>query len=218
MKIKLIGCASVLNEIQWLGTADNIDREILDYSYHANPSKLHVKLQGIIDQSQNYDFIIITYSRCSNSVVGLISPKVPMLLPLTHDCIGLLLGSNEKYKQLFHANPGTYYFSRGWLDYGRDPYTEFKEYEEKYGARKARVLIDSLYGRYTKAILIKTPGAKDMDYYRQRVRDIADFFGWQVDEIDGDLSLLAALIKGTKFSGTVLVEPNTAVAEKMLAQ
>lgn len=217
MKIKLIGCASVLNEIQWIGTLENVDYEILDYTYHANPAKLHAKLQELINESQDYDLIILTYGRCSNAVVGLVSPKVPLLLPATDDCIGLLLGSGERHMQLFRENPGTYYFSRGWLDYGRDPYTEYKEYEKKYGEKKARYLIDTLYGRYTKAVLIKTPGKREMEYYRKRVREIADFFGWQVDEVEGDIGLLDSLLKCSRVPGTVLVEPNTAVSADLWA-
>lgn len=213
MKIKLIGCASSKNEVEWLGATDNIDCEFLDYSYHANPKKLHNKLQEIIDRSQDYDLIILTYSRCSNAVVGLVSPRVPVLLPATHDCIGLLIGSNKKHEKIAKENVDAYYFSQGWLDYGRTPYAEYLEYEKKYGEKQARHLIESLYGRYSKAILIKTPGMKDVDYYRRKVKEIADFFGWQVDEIDGDTRLLESVVKGCRVPGVIYVQPGEKVTE-----
>ncbi|MHB8075504.1 DUF1638 domain-containing protein [Desulfosporosinus fructosivorans] len=170
-----------------------MDNEFLDFNYHGKPDLLHVRLQEIIDQSQDYELIITTYSRCSNVVVGLLSKRVPLLLLKTHDCISLLLGSNERQLSLLKENPGTYYFSRGWLDYGRTPYAEYLEYVDRYGQKKATDLIKMLYGNYNKAVLIVTLGTKDIDKYREKVCQIADLFGWDVGEEEGDLRLLAIL-------------------------
>jgi len=213
MKVKYIGCASSKNEVECLGIPKNTDYEFLDYSYHANPRKLHQKLKEIIDDSQDYDLIILGYGRCSNALIGLLSPKVPMIFPGTHDCLGLLLGSNEQYSKLVKQNFGTYFFSQGWLDYGRNPYEEYLEYKAQYGEKKARMLIDSLYGRYTKALLITTPGMKDLERYREKVKQIADFFGWSVEEVKGDMSLLASLITCNEGSGIVYIKPGEVINE-----
>lgn len=211
MKIKLIGCESTMNEIRWLGTEQEMDCEFLDYSYHARPEKLHAKLQVLIEASQNYDLIIMTYGRCSNSVIGLVSERVPLLLPGTHDCIGFLLGSNEKHLKMLKENIGTYYFSQGWLDYGRDPYSEYREYEDKYGEKRAKQIIEAMYGRYRRAVLIITPGIKDLDYYRRRIQQIADFFGWEIAEIEGDGQLISAVAQGRRTPGLIYVEPGQPV-------
>ena len=215
MKIKVIGCASSMNEVKWLNPDMSFNCEFLDYSYHANPAKLHVKLQELINESQGYDQIIITYGRCSNAVIGLESPQVPLILPKTHDCIGLLLGSNERFTKIFRQNPGTYYFSQGWLDYGRNPYQEYLEYEDKYGQEKAKKLINTLYGRYKKAVLIITKGMKDVNFYLQKVRDIAKFFGWEVSEIEGDLNLLSSLISGKGQPDILFVKPGVKVTVEL---
>ena len=113
IKIKLIGCDFTRNEVCSLVNPETMDCEFLDSNFHGKPKLLHLRLQEIIDQSQHYDLIIMTYSRCSNVVVGLLSQRVPLLLPRTYDCISLLLGSNERQLKLLKENPGTYYFSRG---------------------------------------------------------------------------------------------------------
>ncbi len=215
MKVKLIGCNSTRNEVEYLGYRNLAEYEFLDYSYHARPAVLHAKLQERISCCQHYDLIILTFSQCSHSVIGLSSPRVPMLLPRTHDCIGLLLGSNERHMKLFRENSATYYCSQGWLDYGRDPHTEFLEYTEQYGREKALYLIETLYGRYKKAVLIITPGMKNINYYRQRIQDIAAFFEWQTAEINGDAALLEALVAGVPGQGTIFVEAGTPVTENM---
>lgn len=217
IKIKLIGCDSTKNEVCSLGIPETMDFEFLDFNYHGKPDLLHVRLQEIIDQSQDYDLIITTYSRCSNVVVGLLSQQVPLLLPRTHDCISLLLGSNERQLKLLKENPGTYYFSRGWLDYGRTPYAEYLEYVDRFGQEKAADLIKMLYGSYNKAVLIVTLGTKDIEKYREKVRTIADFFGWDVGEEEGDLHLLTAVLNGSTKQDTVYVEPGRTITVDMLA-
>jgi hypothetical protein len=217
MKIKLIGCDSTMNEVRSLGISETMDCEFLDFNFHGKPALLHARLQEIIDQSQDYDLIITTYSRCSNVVVGLLSQRVPLLLPKTHDCISLLLGSNERQLKLLKENPGTYYFSRGWLDHGRTPYAEYLEYVDRYGKEKAADLIKMLYGNYNRAVLIVTPGTKDIEEYRKKVRTIAEFFGWDVGEEEGDLHLLTAVLKGSAEQDTVYVEQGRTVTIDMLA-
>lgn len=212
MRIKLICCESCKNEINLCGMPAGTDCEFLGYSYHANPKKLHDKLQGIIDESQDYDLIILTYGRCSNATIGLMSPRVPLLFPNTHDCLGLLLGSTEKYVKLMKEHMGTYFFSQGWLDYGRTPYDEYLEYVQTYGEEKAGQIIKALYGRYRKALLIITPGMKDVEAYRRKIKQIADFFGWAIEEVSGDIDLLKTLVSGNMTFGTIRVEPGVTVS------
>jgi hypothetical protein len=52
-------------------------------------------------------------------------------------------------------------------------------------------------------------------YHRERVKEIAEFFGWEIDEIAGDLGIIDSLLKCSKNSGTVWVEPNTKVSEDL---
>ncbi len=215
MKIKIIGCASTMNEVKWLGISENMDCTFCDFNLHGKPAKLHQMLQQAIIDSQNFDLIILTYNRCSNVLVNLISPKVPLLFPKTHDCIGLLLGSHKRHLEFCRKNSAAYYFSQGWLDYGRDPYTEYLEYQIKYGTKKAKSLIHTLYGRYQKAVLIITPSMKNIAYYRTKVKEIACFFHWDIDEVEGDMALLTSLIKVKENPDLIFVEPGVKITEEL---
>lgn len=216
MKTKLIGCASTMNEVNWLGIPEDTECEFLNFDLHANPNLLHDKLQEIINNSQEYELIILTYSRCSNVLMNLLSPKVPMLVPRSHDCIGVLLGSTKRRIEMLKENSAVYYFSQGWLDYGRTPYQEYLEYEKRYGPETARHLIDTLYGAYQNAILILTPGMRNIEAYRQKFKEIADFFGWQTAEIEGSMDILASLLKKKQNSDTVLIPPGVKISEDLL--
>ncbi len=212
MKIKLIGCVSTRNEVNYLNPAQNVDCEFLDYSYHAQPSLLKARLQQIINRSQDYDLIVLTHSRCSNAICGLVSANVPLLFPDTHDCLGLLLGSQERFLEVFTHNNAVYFFSQGWLDFGTDPYSEYLEYVAKYGSVKAKYLINTLYGRYNEAVFITTPGLQNIEDYRQRLKLIAGFFNWKIREVPGDLGILQSLIKGSDGAGVIRVEPGVPVS------
>lgn len=207
MKIKLIGCLSTKNEVESLGLTGGMDCEYLDFSYHAVPEKLHQELQKKIDNSQDYSGIILTYGRCSKATTGLVSFKAPLVLPRVHDCFGLLLGCDEKRRMLADRNPAMYYFSAGWLDHGRNPYAEYLEYAEKYGEEEAAYLIEALYGKYNEALWIKTCPRDDLEKYRAKLKEIAAVFHWTVCETEGDLSLLRALITGTRLRDDVIHIP-----------
>src|SRR5665648_1302913 len=92
-----------------------------------------------------------------------------------------------------------------------------QEYVDRYGKAKAVDLIKMLYGSYNKAVLIVTLGTKDIEKYREKVRKIADFFGWDVGEEDGELSLLTAVLNADTGQNVVYVEPGRPVTVNMLA-
>lgn len=207
MRIKLIGCQSIQNEVTGLGLAAMTDCEFLDFALHAWPGDLHQELQRRIDASQTYDLIILTYGRCSQALAGLASATVPMVVPAAHDCISLLLGSDRRRQQLTARNPAVYFFSQGWLKYGRDPYAEYQEYSEKYSEADARYLIQTLYGQYEEAVFIRTCEGEVLRQCRQQVQEIAGFFNWKVSEVPGDLSLLAAVVASRQQPDVIRVAP-----------
>ncbi|BBB91807.1 MAG TPA: DUF1638 domain-containing protein [Methylomusa anaerophila] len=211
MRIKLIGCPSTRNEVMAMELPSNVDCEFLDFSLHAFPDELHNELQRRIDASQAYDLIILLYGRCSRAVAGLVSAGIPMVLPAVHDCISLLLGSDLRRQQLSARNPAVYYFSQGWLEYGRDPYAEYCEYVDKYGTADAGYLIRTLYGTYRGAVLIRTCGGGKIEECRQKVKNIADFFDWSVTEVEGDLGLLTAVVGGKQHPDIIWVPPGKPV-------
>lgn len=195
-----------------MGLASHVDCDFLDFSLHAFPDQLHKELQRRIDASQEYNLILLTYGRCSHAVEGLVSAAVPMVLPNTHDCISLLLGSDLRRQELAKHKPAVYYFSQGWLDYGRDPYAEYLEYVDKYGEANAKYLISTLYGTYQEAVFIRTDCEQEkLEQHRKKVRQIAGFFGWEVSEIMGNLALLNAVVNSKQYPGVIRVAPGTPI-------
>jgi hypothetical protein len=92
---------------------------------------------------------------------------------------------------------------------------EYHEYENRYGSKKARKLIQTLYGRYQRAILLKNCLQDYGQSYRDRLEGITDFFGWELVEINTDLTLLTALLKGLPGKDIICIKPGQLVTEEV---
>ena len=109
-------------------------------------------MQKRIDESvgQDYDALLLGYCLCSNGTAGLVARDKPLVIPRGHDCITCLLGSRQEYDRIFFENPGTYFYTPGWIeregldkertsvqgDEAREKI--YAEYVEKYGAENAK--------------------------------------------------------------------------------
>ena len=80
-----------------------VDVVLMDQGLHNEPDKLRAEVQKALDkttdiQGRPYDASLLGYGLCSNGIVGL-SAKIPIVVPRGHDCVTLLLGSKEKYRE-----------------------------------------------------------------------------------------------------------------------
>ncbi|MCJ7838050.1 MAG: DUF1638 domain-containing protein, partial [Burkholderiales bacterium] len=87
----------------------------LEITLHNTPKKLAAALQQEIDRVAQPSNIIIGYGLCGNGLLGIKSGPHTLIIPRTHDCVAIFLGSHQRYVQRFFANPNTYYLTRGWL-------------------------------------------------------------------------------------------------------
>ncbi len=156
----LIVCAVLYRECYYCATLSKnvVDIKLCEKGLHdIGAEKMSVKLQAEIDaiEADNYDSILLAYGLCNYGTTGLRS-KIPIVIPRAHDCITLLMGSKEKYKQYFNQNTGTYYRSSGWIERETSSQTNpdsttaqmgistYQEYVEKYGEENARYLMETL--------------------------------------------------------------------------
>lgn len=232
MKIKLISCEALCREFS-LAVARSphvIDTEFLPFGLHDTPDKLRKTIQERIDAAQGYDAIILGYGLCSRGTAELTAPSVPLVAFRAHDCITMLLGSRERYSREFTANPGTYYYSPGWIerkegevqqgfvaDKHNTAYQQrYAEYVEKYGEDNAQFLMEQetqWQAHYNRAALIDM-GLGDVEGYRRFTCSVAQSHGWDYAELAGDLSLFERMANGEWESEDFLrVEPGQRITE-----
>ncbi len=158
--------------------------------------------------------VVLGYGLCGNGLNGIRAGKHTLLIARADDCIAIFLGSYERYQREFKFESGTYYLSKGWLESGSNPLSEYEKYVQQYGSRKAEWLIDTYYHNYKRLALVAHSQA-DLETYRARAQEVAKFcerWGMYYQELLGSSEYFEHLIQaasspeqaGTDF---VLVPP-----------
>ena len=153
-------------------------------------------------------------------VVGVTSRRIPLIIPRSHDCITMLLGSRERYREIFDRySGGIYWYSAGWIEQfktagrGYDEQAKYMEYVEKYGEENAEYLIEvekSWMQHYSCAALIQWPSLKE-DRFEQITREIAEKQELEYLCAEGEDTLLRKLVYGEWDNNFLRVEPGQSI-------
>ena len=173
---------------------DNIT--FFEYGLHRVPKNLRRTIQDAIDHIDQPSLIMLGYGLCGNGLKDINSGKHYLLIPRTDDCIAMLLGSYQAYFKQISSEPGTYYLSKGWLEAGSNPLSEYKELEIKYGADKAAWLMDYQYHNY-KRLLMVARNQSELEYYRPQALQVAEYctrWGMRYEEMIGSDDYLQQLV------------------------
>jgi len=209
-RTKIIACQTVGEELKPL-LPSNFEMTLLDYGLHNIPENLHLQLQAAIDEtSQDVDVILFGYGLCANALIGLNSRKFKLVFPKVDDCIALFLGSREEYLRQSKKAPGTFYLTKGWIECGDDPYTEYCDMREKYGPDKAYRITKRYICNYTRLALINT-GINDSEAYRKYAKMVAEHFDLTFEEIPGSNALLKKMLQGKWDDDFVILPPGEKV-------
>jgi N-methylhydantoinase A/oxoprolinase/acetone carboxylase beta subunit len=217
VKLKVVACGVFEPELKQLAdeSPNEIHLHFLDAGLHATPDVLREQAQAAIDSAaaEGFDAVVLGYGLCGRGTSGLLARDIPVVIPRVHDCMTLFLGSREEYRRQFSRHPGTFYTTPGWYekkalgdvskekrgkseDLRQDP--RFSDLARKYGEVNAEHIIyffDSWKRNYTRAAFIDT-GAGDRERYERYARGMAEDFGWIYERLEGDTSLLAAILAG----------------------
>lgn len=175
LPVRLIACQvleDVLKPLLPTGLAEAVT--FMEYGLHRVPDKMTKTLQAEIDSVEEASLIVFGYGLCGNGLQGLRSRQHTLLIPRTDDCIAILLGSRQAYLRQFSVVPGTYYLSKGWLESGSHPLSEYEEYKEKYGRQQAEWILDQQYQHYERVALVAYSQAA-LQAYAPAAREVAHF-------------------------------------------
>ena len=210
---KVIACATVGEELRPL-LPPQIEFEALEFGLHLTPDKLRQALQERIDASVAFGTIILGYGLCANGVTGLRAGHARIVIPRMDDCIGIFLGSRGEYQRQFRGEPGTYYLTKGWIECGDTPLTEYEKMAAKYGEETALWLSREVLKHYTRIALIDT-GQYNLERYREYSQRVAELYNLRFEEIPGSTALLEKLVTGSWGDEFAVVEPGQEVEAQM---
>ena len=218
MRIGVAACDVLRREIYWCAARapQEIEVTLLEQGLHDNSDLCRSRLQPIVDAAdpERFDALVLGYGLCNNAMVGLRAGRVPLVVPRAHDCITLLLGSKERYARLFAEHPGTYWFSRGWLEcheregqrfepmqksgLGPDCRNTYADLVAKYGEDNAQYLTEFLGAwqqHYTRGALVEFEFDRDAGL-AEKVQAICRERGWEFARVPGNLAILEAGMAG----------------------
>jgi hypothetical protein len=210
-RCKLIACAAVIEEMLPF-IPSQMSHEVLDFGLHTNPKSLKRALQNAIDSSTpDIETILLGYGLCSQAVVGLRSGSRTLIIPRVDDCIAIFLGSAVEYQKQYRSVPGTYYLTRGWIEFGDTPFSEYDILLKRYGEQIARRIIGQILKNYTRLAFINT-GNDELEHYRERARSMAERFGLRYEEIKGSAVLVKKMVYGPWDDKFITIPPGRTVS------
>ncbi|HEX9278611.1 MAG TPA: DUF1638 domain-containing protein [Casimicrobiaceae bacterium] len=171
----------------------------LDVMLHNSPKKLGAALQEQIDAIAEPSFIIVGYGLCGNGLVGVKAREHTLIIPRTHDCVAIFLGSHQRYVQRFFASPNTYYLTKGWIDARDEPLADYHDYVKEFDEETADYLFEMKYKHYRKICLVGF-SQDELDAYREQARAVAEFMNARFDgvvfeETLGSTALIETLVR-----------------------
>ncbi len=121
LRLKLFACEIFYRELcACVARSPHIiDLQFMTQGLHDLPSeKMADRLQAEIDQvdPERYAAVLLGFALCNNGIEGVGHASLPVIVPRSHDCIALFLGSRDEYNTYFYENPGTYYKTSGWIE------------------------------------------------------------------------------------------------------
>ena len=176
----------------------DMPRTWMDITLHNTPKKLAAALQTELDSYDEAKTVLVGYGLCGNGLVGVRSGIHTLVIPRTHDCVAIFLGSHQRYVERFFASANTYYLTKGWLDAKDEPLTDYLDYVRDYDEETADYLVEMKYKHYRKLCMVGF-SQEELDSCRPAAMKVADFcrerFGMEYEETIGTTDLIEALVR-----------------------
>ena len=227
MRLYILGCRVLTRELSALiaNCRNDIDLAWLLQGMHDTPVILHSQLEAALEelylqidkkmQKRIPDYIVLGYGLCSKAIVGLAAKNIPLVAPRTEDCIGLFLGSQDRYLDYFFQYQGTYWLNSRWVadcpDIDEDYEEKLRqEYMEQY---EDEDIVDYLMTAHRGSLRnYRYVGYISTDTYddgeeKEKARRFAERSGLEFFEKEGSNQLLQKLVNADFDEKNFLIVP-----------
>ncbi|MCR4435469.1 MAG: DUF1638 domain-containing protein [Clostridiales bacterium] len=206
MRSVIVACNTISDELNMAIRETGCTYPVLwiESGLHTYTNLLRKRLKKELEQISNVDQILLAFGFCGNALLGL-SSSATIIFPKVEDCITLLLGSPEKRRKL-SEEMGTYFLTKGWLDFEQNIWVEYQKSLNRLGREKTERIYQMLLSHYKRLGVVET-GAYDLDEFCRRSREIANSLNLKHHVIPGTLRYLKKLLTGPWDEEFVTVNP-----------
>jgi len=189
----------------------------LEMGLHDQPDRLRKEISDALselEKNPEVETILMAYGLCGNGLLGVQAGRCPLVLPRAHDCISILLGGVNPHQAILKETPGTYFYSPGWIREKRVPGPDRDAYlkalyGERYGDDEEMIedLIEAdhdTFAHHECAAYVDLTDNREAEGY---ARTCADCLGWKFRRLQGDPSMLRALLHGPRECERFLTVP-----------
>lgn len=207
METAILACQTLADELQSAVVETGCSHSIIwvESGLHRSIKSLHLRLQQELNSIGNAEQVLLAFGFCGNALLGIKAPNFRLIFPRVDDCITLLLGPQEKSKKT-----GTYYMTRGWLEYENNIWQEYQELVNRYGQAKADRVFKVMLAGYQKLAVIDT-GGYSLKGFLGKSAGVAEALGLKHQVVPGTLRYLKKLLTGPWDDEFVVIEPGETV-------
>lgn len=211
MKTVIIACHTMNDELNCAIQETGCEYPVLwvESGLHLYTETLNKRLQQELDRISNVDRVLMAFGYCGNSLLGLTSPAAELVFPRVDDCISLLLGSQQARKKISEET-GTYYLTKGWLEFESNIWQEYQYAVKRYGKEKAERLFRQILNHYHRLAVIDT-GAYEVSDFLELTEKIAETLKLSHQVIPGSTRYLKKLLTGPWDQEFVIIPPGGVV-------
>ncbi|NCO36391.1 MAG: DUF1638 domain-containing protein [Armatimonadetes bacterium] len=215
---KVVSCNVMWRELCYYAalSPNAFSLQFLPWGLHCEPDNLRREVQQAVDATDgSFDATLLGYGLCSKGVEGIVARDTRLVIVKGHDCITHFLGSKDRYRDYFDRNPGTYWYSPGWIENHLSPGEEryevtYRNYVEKFGEDNAQYLMEmeqDWFRKYTTAAYVDLRIGNSSEY-EAFTQHCADWLKWKFDRLEGDARLIHQLVNGDwNHDEFLIVEP-----------
>lgn len=211
MRAVILACQTLKEELRLAIRETGIDYPVIyiESGLHNRPESLQRRIQGQLDMIDNVDVVLMVFGYCGNGLLGIKPAGFKVVVPRVDDCIPLLLGSPEARRRI-SQEAGTYFVTKGWLDYEQNILWEYDRCVTRYGEERALRLMKTMLGNYGRFMVIDT-GAYPLDSVIARTSEFAAKLNLRHAVAPGSPRLLHKLLLGQWDEEFVVLEPGQEV-------
>lgn len=207
MSTVILACQTIKREVHLAinQTGVNYPVILIDSGLHNYPDRLRDTIQIQLNKIENVDTVLMAFGYCGNGLMGIKSPEARVIVPRADDCITLLLGSYDVRKKI-SKEAGTYFLTKGWLDYERNLITEYEQCVEKYGPDRALRVMKTMLSHYKRLMVIDTK-AYPLEDILPTTAGFAEKMGMHHEKFTGSMRFLNKLLTGPWDEEFIILEP-----------